>query len=59
MINLRQLDRLVLKIVRLKDFYAPYIVKNMEEQEVTLDGKLMKKGEFLVCGFYLYLPRRL
>ena len=45
MINQKQLDRLVLKIVRLKDIYRRYAVAAMHEQEVYLDGKRMEKGE--------------
>ncbi|MBQ8374048.1 MAG: alpha-mannosidase [Clostridia bacterium] len=45
MVNLKQLDRLVLKIVRLKDFYAEYLIESEEELSVLLDGKPISKGE--------------
>ncbi len=45
MINRKQLDRLVLKMVRLKDVYAEYIVKAETLPEVLLDGKPVQAGE--------------
>ena len=38
MTNLKQLDRLVLKIVRLKDAYSDYVVSSLTEQNVYLNG---------------------
>ncbi len=45
MTNLKQLDRLVLKIARLKDIYKDYLVVASEEQTVFLNGKKIEKGE--------------
>lgn len=45
MINRKQLDRLVLKMVRLKDVYANYIIKEETVPEVLLDGKPIKQGD--------------
>ena len=45
MINIKQLDRLVLKIVRLKDVYADYLIRGEAEQEVLLDGQPIQKGD--------------
>lgn len=45
MINVKQLNRLVLKVDRLKTFYADYLIKAEAEQEVLLDGKPIAKGE--------------
>lgn len=43
--NLKQLDRLVLKIVRLKDIYADYLIVGEEVQDVLLDGKPIRNGD--------------
>lgn len=45
MINRKQLDRLVLKMVRLKDVYANYIIKAETLPEVLLDGKPIRQGD--------------
>lgn len=45
MINRKQLDRLVLKVVRLKEFFKDYLIIAEEEQEVLLDGNPIKKGD--------------
>ena len=61
MINLKQLDRLVLKIVRLKDIYANYLVRAEEEQSVLLDGAPIAKGEAwgedFACGKFTFTYR--
>ncbi len=45
MINRKQLDRLVLKMVRLKDAYADYLIKAESVQSPLLNGKPIKAGE--------------
>ena len=58
MTNLKQLDRLVLKIVRLKDAYSEYVVSSMTEQDVYLNGKKIEKGqvwgEEFGCGKFTF-----
>ena len=58
MTNLKQLDRLVLKIVRLKDAYSEYVVSSLTEQDVYLDGKKIEKGqvwgEEFGCGKFTF-----
>lgn len=54
MTNLKQLDRLVLKIVRLKDAYSEYVVSSLTEQNVYLKRITCAKAEESVrslrCG---------
>lgn len=61
MINLKHLDRLVLKIVRLKDIYADYLVREEEEQSVLLNGAPVSKGEAwgedFACGKFTFTYR--
>ncbi|MBQ2712730.1 MAG: hypothetical protein IJF71_05060, partial [Clostridia bacterium] len=45
MINLRQLDRLVIKMVKLKDYYQSYLVRGEQEQSVLLNGKPILHGQ--------------
>lgn len=58
MTNLKQLDRLVLKIVRLKDAYSEYVVSSLTEQDVYLNGKKIEKGqvwgEEFGCGKFTF-----
>ena len=58
MTNLKQLDRLVLKIVRLKDVYSEYEVTSLTEQAVYLNGKKIEKGqawgEEFGCGKFTF-----
>lgn len=45
MINRKQLDRLVLKMVRLKDAYADFLIKEERVQRPLLNGKPIQEGE--------------